>query len=195
MRRLALPVLAAVLLGLPLVPRVAAAAEQRLVLEPDATTIRFTLGATLHTAEGSVRLERGELRFDPDAGTASGEIVVDATSAETGSGTRDANMHREVLESAKYPTITFRAERLEVPRRDAASAEVSLVGSLVLHGETHPFSIPAKLTAPDPEHVEVSAAFRVPYVDWGMLDYSSFVLRVDRVVDVSVSARGTLLAP
>lgn len=177
------------------VPQVAGAAEQRLLLEPAKTKIVFTLGATLHTAVGSVRLASGELRFDPDAGAASGEIVVDARSAETGSERRDANMHREVLESAKFPTITFRAERLDVARRDATSADVTLVGSLVLHGETRPFSIPAKLTARDPEHIAIAAAFRVPYVDWSMLDYSTFVLRVDRFVDVEVEAEGVLAAP
>jgi polyisoprenoid-binding protein YceI len=180
---------------LALAASTARAAEQRLRLDPGSTTIRFTLGATLHTAEGSVKLERGELRFDPDAGTASGELVMDATSAETGLESRDANMHRDVLESALFPTITFRAEHLEVARRDATSADVTLLGSLVLHGQAHPFAIPAKLSARDPEHLEVSAAFRVPYVDWGMVDYSTFVLRVDRFVDVTVEALGTLAAP
>jgi polyisoprenoid-binding protein YceI len=173
----------------------ARAVEQGLRFEPGSTTIRFTLGATLHTAEGSLKLQQGELRFDADAGTASGELVLDATSAETGMESRDANMHRDVLESAAFPTITFRAERLEVVRRDAASADVTLLGSLVLHGEARPFSIPAKLSARDPDHIGVSAAFRVPYVDWAMLDYSSFVLRVDRFVDVMVEAVGTLAAP
>jgi polyisoprenoid-binding protein YceI len=181
--------LAAALLGAPLA---AGAAPQRLLLEPGATAIRFTLGATLHTAEGSVKLERGALGFDADAGSASGEIVVDATSAETGSDSRDENMHRDVLESEKYPSIVFHAERLEVDRRDAASAEVRLVGSLELHGQRRPFTIPAKLAAKGPSRVGISAAFRVPYVDWGMVDYSTFVLRVDRFVDVTVESEGTL---
>lgn len=190
-RRSALASLAA----LALAPSPARAAEQRLLFEPGTTEIHFTLGATLHTAEGSVKLERGELRFDPEAGTATGEIVMDAKSAETGSELRDENMHRDVLESAKFPTITFRAERLEVTRRDETSADVTLLGSLLLHGESHPLAIPAKLTAPDPEHIGVSAAFRVPYVDWGMVDYSNLVLRVDRFVDVAVEAVGTRAAP
>jgi polyisoprenoid-binding protein YceI len=151
--------------------------------------------ASLHTVEGSVRLASGELRIDPDAGSASGELVLDAKSADTGLARRDANMHRDVLESAKYPTIVFRAESLDVSRRDAKSADVVLRGTLTLHGQSRPFAIPAKLTAPDPEHVTVSAAFRVPYVDWGVVDYSTLVLRVDRFVDVAVEALGTLKAP
>ena len=175
--------------------QLAGAAERTLAFEPDATRVRFTLGATLHTVEGNVRVASGELRFDPDAGRASGEIVLNAKSADTGLASRDANMHREVLESAKYPTIVFRAESLDVSRRDATSADVVLRGTLALHGQSRPFAIPAKLTAPDPQHVAVSAAFRVSYVDWGMMDYSTFVLRVDRFVDVAVEALGTLKAP
>lgn len=182
-------------LWLPLVAQPARAAEQRLLFEPATTNVRFTLGATLHTAEGSVRLQRGELRYDADAGTASGELVLDAKSAETGSDSRDANMHGEVLESERFPTIAFRAQRLEVVRRDASSAEVALHGSLALHGQERPFTIPAKLVARSPERIGVSATFRVPYVDWDMLDYSNFVLRVDRFVDVTVEAEGRVAAP
>ena len=120
---------------------------------------------------------------------------MDAKTAQTGLSSRDANMHRDVLESEKFPTISFRAERLDVGRRDATSADVTLVGSLVLHGETRPLAIPAKLVARDPAHVGISAGFRVPYVDWNMVDYSTFVLRVDRFVDVTLDAEGTLAAP
>jgi polyisoprenoid-binding protein YceI len=184
-------VLAAVL---GLAPAGAHAAPQELRLEPDATKIRFTLGATLHTAEGSLKLERGALRFDPDTGSAEGEIVVDATSAETGLAMRDENMHRDVLESVRYPRIVFRAERLEVLRRDAGSAEVRLLGQLEMHGTTRPFAIPAKLDDRG-DRIGIASSFRVDYVDWGIVDYSTFLLRVDRFVDVTVEAEGRLAAP
>jgi polyisoprenoid-binding protein YceI len=170
---------------------VAPAAEQSLTLDPAATKIAFTLGATLHTAEGTIRLERGTLRFDPDSGTASGEIVVDAKSAETGSDSRDANMHRDVLESGRFPVIVFRPERLEVVARAATTADVKLHGRIEIHGGAHPLTIPAKLTADGPR-LRISASFRVPYVEWGMRDYSNLVLRVDKHVDVTLEAAGHL---
>ena len=172
----------------------AGAEEQTLVLDPAATTIAFTLGATLHSVEGTVRLASGAIRFDPVTGVASGEIDVDARSATTGLAARDRSMHGEVLESEKYPRIAFRAERLRVVHRDAAGAVIELVGQLDLHGRPRPYTLPAKL-AFDGERVAVEAQFRVPYVDWGMQDYSTFILRVDRFVDVRVASAGRIGSP
>lgn len=172
----------------------AAAEGQTLALDPAATKISFTLGATLHTVEGSVGLSRGALRFDPEGGAASGEIVVDARSAQTGNSSRDARMQRDILESERFPTIVFQAESLTVVARSEASAQVRLRGTLGLHGQSLPFELPATLTAQG-DRLKVATHFRVPYVDWGVQDPSNFMLRVDRFVEVTVSAEGTLGSP
>lgn len=168
-----------------------ATAEESLVLDPSHTRVGFVLAATLHTVRGELDLVRGELRFDPAGGGVAGEIVVDARSARTGIDARDRDMHERVLESARFPEITLRAERLEVLRRDAASAEVKLHATLEIHGAAHPVAIPARVTALADDRLVVEAAFRVPYVAWGMRDPSTFVLRVAKEVDVSVRAEAT----
>lgn len=172
----------------------ARAEEQTLTLDPAATTVTFTLGATLHSVEGSVRLASGQIRFDPVTGVAAGEIEVDARSAATGRESRDRNMHRDVLESERYPRIVFRAEKLRVVHQDASGAVVEVVGQLDLHGQLHPWTLPAKLVFQG-DRVAIEANFRVPYVEWGMQDYSSFILRVDRFVDVRVASEGRIAAP
>src|SRR5262245_2169259 len=182
-------VLAALLLGVP-----GRAAEQVLTLDPAATTIEWTLGATLHTVVGRAPLVAGVVRFDAERGTASGEIAVDATSASTGLALRDRTMHRDVLESARHPRIVYRAERLRVLRRDAAHAEVELEGVLDLHGEQHALVLPARVEARG-GRVAIEAGFRVPYVEWGMRDPSTFLLRVDTFVDVKVRSEGAIAAP
>ena len=55
----------------------AAAQDLALQLDPQRTTINFTLGDVLHTVRGTFQLKRGELRLDPASGKISGEIVVD----------------------------------------------------------------------------------------------------------------------
>ena len=169
----------------------AGAAPQELTLDPGSTAISFTLGATLHRVEGEFRLSTGAIAFDPDTGVAGGELVVDATSARTGMGSRDRNMHLDVLESERYPRIVFRAERLRVVEREARRAVVELEGVLDMHGNQRPFVLTARLAAIG-DRVAIETSFRVPYVDWGMRDESTLLLRVDRYVDVTVRADGRI---
>lgn len=170
------------------------AAPQTLALDAAATKIGFTLGATLHTVEGTVRLESGAIEFDADTGAARGEIAIDATSATTGLASRDRVMHGDVLESPRFAKIVFRPQRITVKRRDATSADVELGGILVMHGAEHPLVVPAGLVE-RAGRIAIDAAFRLPYVEWGMRDPSNLVLRVDRFVDVAVHAEGTLAPP
>jgi polyisoprenoid-binding protein YceI len=181
--------LAGLPLGLP-----GRAAEQTLALDPAATTLKWTLGATLHAVAGQARLLEGSVRFDAAAGTASGEIAVDARSASTGLALRDRAMHRDVLESDLHPRIVYRPERLRVLRRDATSAEIELEGVLELHGRRRALLLPARIEARG-ARLAIEAGFRLPYVEWGMQAPEALFLRVDRFVDVKVRAQGTLAGP
>src|SRR5271154_4203674 len=91
----------------------AASGEMVLAVDPAQSKIHWTLGATMHTVHGTFGLKRGELRLDPATGKASGEIVADAVSGESGNDSRDKKMHTEVLESSRFPEVLFRADRLE----------------------------------------------------------------------------------
>ncbi|MCU0233363.1 MAG: YceI family protein, partial [Thermoanaerobaculales bacterium] len=84
-RRLAVAVIAMAALG----TAPAAASGLEIELDPARTQVRFSLGATLHTVHGSLRLTSGTLSVDPATGLADGEIVADASSAETGNHKRD----------------------------------------------------------------------------------------------------------
>jgi len=172
----------------------ASGAEQTLALYAASTEIRFTLGATLHSVEGTLRLAEGALRFDAGSGAASGEVVLDATSASTGLAMRDRVLHREVLESGEHPRIVFRAGRLRVLRRAADDAEVELDGRLELHGTERPLSIPARVSTSG-GRVAIEARIRVDWVDYGLHDPSTFLLRVDPFVDVAIHSEGRLDPP
>jgi polyisoprenoid-binding protein YceI len=162
-------------------------------LDPQATRASFTLGATLHTVHGTIRFRRGSLRFDPATGAASGELVLDAASAETGNDSRDQDMRGKVLESAKHPAIVWTIDRVEgFPRQGARSTRVTLAGKLSIHGASHPLSVPAEVTVAADRRVTATATLKIPYVAWGMRDPSTFVLRVDKEVAVEVRAAGRL---
>jgi polyisoprenoid-binding protein YceI len=82
-------------------------------LDPAKTEVQFTLHDVLHTVHGSFKLKQGSIHFDPDSGKASGEIIVDVTSGASGSGARDRRMHKEILESQRYPDATFTPDHVD----------------------------------------------------------------------------------
>lgn len=169
------------------------AAEWRVELDPEATSISFTLGATLHTVEGRISLASGSLDLDRESGAVSGEIVVDATSADTGNDSRDEDMHTKVLLSDAYPRIVVRPERLAGEVAEQGASQLKLSGRIELAGTSHEITIPLEVTV-DGNSFSATAELTVPYVEWGLEDPSKFLLRVDKVVEVTVTTQGTISA-
>jgi polyisoprenoid-binding protein YceI len=156
-------------------------------MSPEATEIDFELKATMHTVHGNATVKRGSFTFDTTSGAASGEVVVSAASAETGNDKRDKKMHRKVLLSHDHAEISIHAERLEGSLELDGESEVTLVGTMALVGSSHPIRVPMKVSI-DGDTATVEAAFSVPYVEWGLEDPSTFVLRVGKEVPVTVRA-------
>ena len=89
-----------------------------------ANSRNFTLGDILHTVHGSFNLKRGAIRFDPATNRIRGEILVEAASGNSGSSDRDKRMQNEVLESVRYPDVTFRPDRVEGQFSDMGASTV-----------------------------------------------------------------------
>jgi polyisoprenoid-binding protein YceI len=178
-------------LALLVAPAPAAAEPYRLVLDPAATEISFTLGARLHTVRGRFALAAGELVFDPETGAASGEIRVDARSGDTGIDRRDRVMHEEVLDSARHPLLVLRPERIEVSRESADVLAGTLFGRFEVRGGRHPVAL-AFEGSRQGERARVSVRFEVPWVAWGLPNPSNALLRVGETLAVEVSAGGRL---
>jgi len=182
----------AVLLALvSLVAVPAHAAPQVLAFDPAASRVAFTLPATGHTVEGSFALKSGRITFDSATGDASGEIVIDLTGAQTGNKSRDNTMHQDVLETAKYPTAVFRAEKVRGTVAPSGPSQVTLDGTLSFHGADHKMSLPAKVDVQN-GRLKAQTQFPIPYVEWGLKNPSVMFLRVDKVVTVNVNAEGRL---
>ena len=165
------------------------AQEVTLNFDPAQTTVDFTLGDVLHTVHGNFRLKTGQVRFDPATNSISGELVVDAPSGNSGSTGRDRKMHKEILQSVRYPEVTFHPDRVDgkvlVPGRSA----VQVHGMFGILGVEHEITIPAQVELA-PDHWSLTVHFAVPYVKWGLKDPSTFILRVEKTVDIDLNARG-----
>jgi len=179
------------LAGCSLLGGASSAAAGDLVLDPAASQVAFLLPATLHKVHGSFQLVEGRIAFDLASHAASGRIVLDARSAQTGLASRDRNMRTKVLASERYPEIVFEPERLEVARRGAEEARVTLHGQVEIRGLRKPLEIPADVTRAGDE-LRIQADFQVPYVAWGLPDPSVFVLKVAPEVSVHLDVRGVV---
>jgi len=183
MRRAASAALLAALAAAPLSAQQSVAIE----LDPAQTRVSFTLGALLHTVRGTFRLSRGTIRYDPAAGRAGGEISLDAASAATGNQGRDERMHREILESARYPEIVFVPERVDGVFNPSGASQFQAQGMLRIHGSEHRVTLPVETTAAA-GRLTLRTRFPVPYVAWGMKNPSTLMLRVSDRVNVEIES-------
>ncbi len=166
-----------------------AAAENSIELDPARTSITFTLGDVLHTVHGTFKLKRGAVRFDSATGSASGEIVVDVASGNSGSGGRDKRMHIEILESARYPDAVFTPDHVSGELAAHGESQIDLHGNFQIHGAAHELTLHFRAEVKNGE-VAASTGFAIPYVQWGMKNPSNFLLRVSDKVDLTIQATG-----
>ena len=153
--------------------------------DPARTTVEFDLGDTLHKVHGTFALKHGSIRFDPASGRASGELVVDAASGDSGSVARDHRMIKNVLDADRFPEIIFRPERLEGKVETEGVSHVVLHGVFTIHGDDHELAMPLEVQPADGGYT-AKTSFTVPYVKWGMKRPNLLLLRVSDQVEISI---------
>jgi polyisoprenoid-binding protein YceI len=168
-------------------PTPLAAEEVAVSLDPERTTIAFSLGATLHTVHGSFKLKSGALRFDTATGEVRGEVVVDTQSGESGNASRDKRMRDEILETRRFPTAVFRPDRFEGKLSAEGDSPGNLHGRLELHGAEREILVPVKIHA-SAGQATASARFEIPYVQWGLKNPSTLFLHVNDKVEIQIQA-------
>lgn len=167
------------------------ARQVTLDLDRAACKIDFTLGAVLHTVHGTFEVKEGMLRLDVASGKISGRVVVDVKSGNTGDDERDRSMHRDVLESARFPEAVFSPDRLTGQLALAGQSEVGVHGVLRIHGQDHDVTLPAKISV-ESGRLTATSHLSIPYVKWGMKDPSTFLLHVNETVEVEMRVAGTI---
>jgi polyisoprenoid-binding protein YceI len=159
-------------------------------LDPTTTAIHWTLNTTVHTVHGTFKLRSGAFRIDPATGDASGMIIIDAASGESGDGARDKRMDNVVLETARYPAITFRPTHVNGKVDLSAPGPVAIDGVMNLHGQDHPMQLTVNLQ-PKESAVASKIHLDIPYVAWGMKDPSFMMFRCDKQVAIDIDATAT----
>lgn len=165
--------------------------ETAFQLDPAQSSVQFTLGDVLHTVHGTFKVKEGNLQIKP-SGKVEGEIVVDAGSGQSGSGMRDRKMHKEVLESARYPEIAFRPDRIDGKIPAEGKSSVLVHGIFSIHGADREVTVPAQVDM-SADHWTAKVHFTIPYAKWGMKNPSTLFLRVSDTVEIDLAAAGTIV--
>jgi len=98
-------------------------------------------------------------------------------------------MHREVLESARYPDAVFTPDHVSEELAPSGKSQLEIHGAFQIHGATHEMTLHFVAEVQSSE-VTASTAFVIPYVQWGMKNPSTFLLKVSDKVEMKVQVAG-----
>jgi polyisoprenoid-binding protein YceI len=166
-------------------------AQQNIMIDPARSEVHFTLGDVLHTVHGTFHVQQGEIAFNGATGEASGSIVVDALSGQSGNSARDRRMTNEELKAQSYKNVTFAPKHFTGEFRSEGDSLLQVHGVLTLLGAAHEIDVPMKVQV-NGNQVHASGTFAVPYVQWGLKDPSTLMLRVSKEVQIDLSLMGSL---
>jgi polyisoprenoid-binding protein YceI len=110
------------------------------------------------------------------------EITADLSTLKSDDDRRDSQLHRQALETDRFPTATFSlTEPIELPAAAAQGegVDVSATGDLTLRGVTKSVQIPLQARL-ETERVVLIGSLDITFADYGIEKPSSFmVLSVD----------------
>ncbi len=164
---------------------------QTFTVNPDASQVAFSLGGNTHHVNGTFHVQSGSIDFDQSAHTISGSVVVAAGSGNSGDEGRDKKMNSEVLNTDQFSEISFVPKSYQGTLAASGDSTIQVSGTFTLHGTPHDLTIPMQIHIDD-ANLTAKGQFTVPYVKWGLKDPSIFILKVAKVVEISLTLSGRL---
>jgi len=139
---------------------------------PARSTVRFELQATGHVVHGTSQQVSGSVSFDPEnlSHKPAVSFRVQSATLETGNKSRDKKMREAHLETGRFPSIAFRATRLDAiapTLRDGETQEIKVTGVLSLHGVDHPIELPVRAVRKGSE-LQVTGQTTLKMSDYGI---------------------------
>ena len=171
----------------------ALAQHQAFNINPDASTVAFTLSSTHEITNGTFHVSKGLVNFDAASPNLSGLIDVSAATGNTGNASRDKKMLNDVLQTSQFADVTFVPQTYTGTLALTGDSTLQVTGIFTLHGTPHTLTVPMQLHI-DGNKLTAKTTFKVPYVEWGLKDPSWFVFKVAKEVDVNLTLVG-FLAP
>lgn len=170
--------------GVLLAAGAAEAEPARFRIQPEASNVGFKATSRLMDADGKFSRLTGEVTLDPkDPATAMITLTIESASIDTGIGMRDKHLRSaDFLDVARFPTMTFESQRVEVVGRRA-----TVTGQLTLHGVTREIVVPVDVRLSESALV-ATGEFQLNRRDYG-INYSSFLNPIGNAVHVTFTFR------
>jgi polyisoprenoid-binding protein YceI len=143
----------------------AAAATRTFKIDPSSSSVRIHVGKTGlfsfagHEHEVVARSVQGEVGIDSeDLSRSWVEVTIDATSLTVSAEgepegdapkVEQAMKGSQVLDTARFPDIRFRSQRVRAKELSAGSYELTVSGDLLLHGAVQPIVVPVRFDLRD----------------------------------------------
>ena len=121
-----------------------------------------------------------------DDGSVAGTLVIDASSVDTKSKKRDTHLRgSDFFEVEIYPTFTYTA----TGARPATGNQVTVTGTLTVHGESRPLDVPVTVTEAGPNQVLVTGEVEIDRSKWGLTWAKMGARVINRVTVAAVFTR------
>ena len=152
-------------------------APPRFHIVPPESRVWFDADAPLHSFRGQTQDLSGAFTLQQTSPPRISEatVTINAASLKTGNSERDADMHRDFLEVARFPTIELQVGGVQAAPSAAGEASWSVVlhAQLTVHGTTRGVQVPATVDL---------AAGRITARGQIHLDMRDFNIRVPRIL-------------
>jgi len=169
----------------------ALAQHQTFVVNPDGSQVKITLNTTHEVVNGTFHVQSGSIQFGHDAPDMTGSVVVLSGSGNTGNGSRDKKMNKDILKVDQYATVSFEPKTYTGTIAATGDSNLQVTGMFTLLGTPHQITIPILV------HIEGTAAtakaqFVIPYVKWGLKNPSFLVWKAEDDVAIDLFLDGRL---
>lgn len=162
------------------------------VLDPATSQVEFFVPDNRGGFTGVARTVQtaATIREQDSAFSADIDAHIDARSITTGSGLRDAQMHRDFLQSDKYPVMTFQGTAVPTGSLAALSFPARVTGQLMIKGMTQGVEFPVRVIALQDSYL-VDGKFTLRMTDFGIPIPRFFIFAASDPVVVTMRLRLT----
>jgi len=168
---------------------VAFAQHQTFAVDPGASEVKMTLKTNHEIVNGTFHVQSGAIEFDRATAKMAGSVVVAAGSGNTGNGSRDKKMNKDILKADQYTTVSFAPKTYTGMLAPGGDSTIQVSGVFTLLGTPHDITIPMQV------HIEggkatAKAQFSVPYVKWGLKNPSFMIWKAEDDVAIDLTLAG-----